>query len=241
MDSIRRIGFWPIGIAAVFVALMIGLDAQPGDPRAVETDAPVLVTRAVTAPMPIDELSVEDGQPVLPAEQSEPTRFEFVVVEAPTPLVEGVEEIERPGAVQRVTIPRIGLDTDVAAVGLVAKGGELRYETPNFVPGQYSGVNPGEGSNVVIAGHVATHENAGGQIFGNLHKLILGDTISIETEEGLLEYVVSEIRFVGSTAVEIMEPTPSEQLTLITCRVCNVDCQRLVVIAKPTGAWSSVV
>jgi len=41
--------------------------------------------------------------------------------------------------------------------------------------------------------------------------------------------------------VEIVGPTPSEQLTLIPCRVCDVDCQRLVVIAQPTRDWSPIV
>lgn len=209
----------------------IGVDARPQATTAPAT--PTAVRTQTVAPIAVADLPQENGQPVLPAVQDEPRVLTFTLALEPTPLIEEADSIYRPGAVHRLVIPRISLDSEVAQVGIVNEGGNLTYETANFVVGQYRGVNPSEGSNVVLAGHVNTRNGLGGQVFVNLHKLELGDDIAIYTDNRTVRYQVSEIRFVSATAVEVMDTTPGERLTLITCRSCNIDCQRLVVIALP--------
>ena len=218
-------GYLLPGSAAVagLLLVMIGLSAPPAAPAELAPPPPIQ-TRAVSGPVAVAELPREDGVPVLPATQAEPTVLTFTLAARATPLVEEEEAIERPGAVERIVIPRISLDSEVAQVGIARHDGELRYEAPNHLVGQYRGVNPGEGGNVVLAGHVGTRDGRGGHVFRDLQQMELGDRIELYTDAGLSEYVVREIRFVEPTAVEIMTASDGEQLTLITCRSCNVGC-----------------
>ena len=46
-------------------------------------------------------------------------------------------------------------------------------------------------------------------------------------------YVVTDVLHVDAESVGVMESTGNEQVTLITCRLCNVEWERLVVVAVP--------
>lgn len=211
--------------------LTFATDAPPAD-SAPAASAPVVVTRPVTA---IDQASLprENGLPILPPAQESPTRLTFTTAPEALRLIQDADRILRPGAVQRLVIPKITLDTSVVEVGTERRDGEWVYDIAEQVVGQYAGSNPGEGSNVVLAGHVGTRDGRGGAVFKDLGQLDLGDTIEVYSESGRHDYVVTEVRFVSPSAVDVMEPTPEEQLTLITCRSCNFGCNRLVVIARP--------
>lgn len=232
MGWIRRRWFESAVLATALLLVMVGVDAAPAQPADEAPAALGVATRAVTPTPSLADLPQENGQPVLPAEQDGPRVLRFVRGD-PVRLIADADRVEQPGAVRRLTIPTIGLASEVVQVGLVSEGGNLRYETANFVVGQYRGVNPGSNGNVILAGHVSTRDGRGGSIFRNLHQLELGDTVIVATDRREIEYVVSEIRFVGANAVEVMEPAGREQLTLVTCRGCNTNCQRLVVIALP--------
>ena len=54
---------------------------------------------------------------MLPAWDGTPRRFVFETVTEATPLIEDAEVIERPGAGNRLVIPAIKLDSDVARQG----------------------------------------------------------------------------------------------------------------------------
>jgi len=73
-----------------------------------------------------------------------------------------------------------------------------------------SSVLPGENDNSVIAGHRETS-------FRNLDELIIGDTISIETEVGEFTYKVNQIRVVESNDETVIISNKYASLTLITC------------------------
>ena len=232
MQAIRRHGFWGLVATAALALIMVGTDAAPSQPEVTSGEAPVVATRPAQVAPPTS-LPMEDGVAVLPAWDGTPRRFVFAEAEEPMRLIEGVETIERPGAVQRIIIPRLHLDAEVVQSGVEQVDGALRYATPNFVVGQYGGINPGEGSNVVLAGHVGTRDGSGGSVFRDLRLLERGDAVEVHTKDGAVQYVVDEIRHVGSEALGVMQPTSREQVTLITCRRCNVDCERLVVVAIP--------
>lgn len=230
MRAIRRHGLWGAIAAAALMLVMLGTDAAPA---ATSPDAaPMVHTRPLQA-IPATELPLENGVPVMPAWDGTVRRFVFETVEEATPLIEEVEEIVRPGEVQRLIIPSINLDSDVVRQGIERVDGDLRYATANFDVGQYGGFNPGEGENVVLAGHVGTRDGRGGHIFRDLQHVQPGDDVEIHTAQGMRRYVVTEILHVDADAVGVMESTGSEQVTLITCRLCNVDCERLVVVAVP--------
>jgi len=230
MRAIRKHGFWGMMATAALVLVMLGTDAAPADAK--PSAGPVVRTRAVQS-IPAASLPTENGVPVLPAWDGTPRTLVFETATVATPLIENAATIERPGEVQRLVIPSIRLDTEVVPQGIEQVDGALRYGTPNFVVGQYGSFNPGEGENVVLAGHVGTRDGRGGHVFRDLQNVQRGDRVEVHTARGAQLYVVDDIQHVGGGAVEVMASTDREQVTLITCRLCNVDCERLVVVAVP--------
>jgi sortase A len=100
-------------------------------------------------------------------------------------------------------IPRLGLSSvvlegdDVAA--LLLGVGHLA-DTPL----------PWHDGNSVLAAHRDT-------FFRPLAGIRRNDIIKFSTRDAELEYVVKELKVVGPTAVEVLDPTPAATLTLITC------------------------
>jgi sortase A len=77
--------------------------------------------------------------------------------------------------------------------------------------GHYNGSRfPGEGSNVVLAGH----RNS---VFSKLKDVVKGDTVSFNTTYGEYIYKISEIKIVKGNDKSIVQPLDSEKLTLYTC------------------------
>lgn len=92
----------------------------------------------------------------------------------------------------------------------------------------------GQVGNTVLNGHGLSH----GAIFKNLHKLRLGDTITVAGEAYQKEYTIVSIVSVredGATLEErtrnarLIEPTNDERITLITCWPKG---WRLIIVAK---------
>ena len=124
----------------------------------------------------------------------------------------------------RMIIEEIGVEAPVETYGL----DENSYpEVPNYqnssnpagVVAWYDfSAQPGSGSNAVFAGHVTWNGRA---VFYDLHELRPGDTILLAAQDGArLEYVVSDAFTMGADdpkAVEVMWPTPTDTITLITC------------------------
>lgn len=69
---------------------------------------------------------------------------------------------------------------------------------------------PGQPGNVGIAGHRDS-------FFRGLADLELGDSLSITTLGGVARYEVAKLEVVEPTAVEVLEPTDHDALTLVTC------------------------
>lgn len=94
--------------------------------------------------------------------------------------------------------------------------------------GQHIGsVNPGENGNVVLAGH----DDVFGEVFRNLDKLQPGDQVILYTMQQQFIYRVTETRIVEPSQVDVMNPTSSPTVTLISCYPYMVDKQRIVVFA----------
>ncbi|MGA7293159.1 MAG: class D sortase [Terriglobales bacterium] len=70
--------------------------------------------------------------------------------------------------------------------------------------------NPGEGSNMAIAGHRDG-------FFRGLKDVVLGDTIELDTRGRTLTYVIDRISIVDPSNVSVLKPTPGTVLTLVTC------------------------
>jgi LPXTG-site transpeptidase (sortase) family protein len=124
----------------------------------------------------------------------------------PLPRVETAEPVPapHPGApIGMLEIPRLGLSSVVLegddGASLLLGVGHLS-DTPL----------PWHGGNSVLAAHRDT-------FFRPLAGIRLSDIIRFTTADAEFEYVVRETRIVEPTDVEVLHPTPSATLTLITC------------------------
>jgi sortase A len=69
---------------------------------------------------------------------------------------------------------------------------------------------PGEPGNLGIAGHRDGY-------FRVLKDIQLGDEIMITTSRGPESFVVQDLSIVNPTAIEVLEPTEQQSVTLVTC------------------------
>jgi sortase A len=87
----------------------------------------------------------------------------------------------------------------------------------------------GQVGNLGIAGHRDG-------FFRGLKDLAIGDPVELELHNRIEEYVVRQIRIVTPEDVSVLDPTPTETLTLVTCfpfyYIGNAP-QRYVITAKP--------
>ena len=146
----------------------------------------------------------------------------------PEPAVlAAVAPIEAPPAPQRdlrpqyLEAPAVGIQADVVEVFL--QNGV--WQVADYAVGFHHGTGlPGEG-NLVMAGHKGIR----GAVFANLEALQAGDELFVDTTDQRFRYRVRETRTVWPSQVDVMYPTPTPVLTLLTCT--NWDLQRFVVIA----------
>ena len=131
--------------------------------------------------------------------------------------------------IARLAAPRLGVER-IVLTG--ASGSSLA-----FGPGHLDGTaRPGEPGNAAIAGH---RDGA----FAFLGDLLPGDALTLETRSGTRRYVVRDLRVVSMWDESVLEPTPADRLTLITCWPLDGlvgSTERLVVTAEtaeklPTG------
>ena len=85
---------------------------------------------------------------------------------------------------------------------------------------------PGEYGNFALAGHSSTYYQ--NQVFNELHKVKVGDTIKIKTVSDEFTYTITETLVVESDQVEVLEQDMTKkEITLVTCT--NGGKQRFIV------------
>ena len=110
----------------------------------------------------------------------------------------------RPGSViGALSIPRVAL----GAIVLHGSDAQTLRRGPGHVERT---ALPGDGGNVVIAGHRDS-------FFRGLGEVVVGDDIFIDTPGGHLHYRVTSTRVVNAHDLTVLEPTDDAILTLITC------------------------
>jgi len=128
---------------------------------------------------------------------------------------------------QRLVMPTIDVDTAVKEVFVV----DGAWQVADYAAGYHNGTTlPGNTGNTVISGHAGLR----GGVFRDLGDLHPGDDVLIETGGWSYTYRVRVHRAVWPTQIEVMSPTPTPVLTLITCT--NWDTQRLIVVADLISA-----
>ncbi len=122
----------------------------------------------------------------------------------------------------RIRIPRLGIDLPV----IEGDGIEAPLDSAAHFPGT---AWPGAGSNVYIYAH------ARDGLFIKLWDARVGDEVLLDTVDGrTVTYIVDEIRpRTPWNALELLEPTEREQLTLQTSTSYTATAPRFVVIALP--------
>ncbi|HHX65029.1 MAG TPA: class F sortase [Chloroflexi bacterium] len=150
----------------------------------------------------------------------------------PSPVV--VEPRPQREVPQRLVIPAIGVDAPVVYVPLANQTWDLssiEYEIAHLGGTAY----PGEGSNVVLAGHVTLVGRRLGP-FIHLEALSQGDMIEVHTDRHLRQFRVTETRVVPPTDVSVVYGTETSILTLITCTTWDANTrsylERVVVVAE---------
>lgn len=89
---------------------------------------------------------------------------------------------------------------------------------------------PGKDGNMVLSGH----NDIFGEVFRDLDQLTIGDTIQIYSGETLFTYKITGSMIVEPTQVEVMAPTDTATLTLISCYPYLIDNKRIIITADFT-------
>lgn len=147
--------------------------------------------------------------PTLPAVVTAPP------VATPSPEPTGI-------VARRIRIPRLGIDLQIVEGDGV--------DAPLNKAAHYPGTGwPGAGTNTYIYGHAQTG------MFLSLWDAKLGDQIDLDLADGTSRrYVVTEVKpRVPWNALEYLDPTPTERLTLQTSTSYTPTAPRFVVIAEP--------
>lgn len=117
-------------------------------------------------------------------------------------------------AAPKTPLPPLYIEIPALDIGAAVVVADNRNLPPTRLAGWFFGsAFPATDGNTVIIGHV----NGEGAIFSRLSELQPGDEIRIRTDGWVHTYVVSEQQVVDQNAVEVLAPTPTAALTLITC------------------------
>jgi len=199
--------------------------ARIATPTPVAPRAPVLTATMRPAPTRVVASSDQSAaprptmRPITGAMLAPPDPAIFDAIQVPADAEDRAYwgDRPRPAFAVHLEIPSIDIDTDVTEGGIITnKQGQLEWQTVPFIAVQYRETAlVGARGNAVISGHVVTI--AEGNVFRNLYKVNVGDAVGVETAEGRYTYIVEEVKLVKPNAVEVMAPSTSPILTLITC------------------------
>ncbi|MFN3372718.1 MAG: sortase [Chloroflexus sp.] len=178
------------------------------------TPAPAVVPSAPAGDVPPPTVTVPSTLPavnsgLLISEPPESVRAEWVAT------------------VDRLVIPAIRVDFKVIEVGwdTIEENGRLIsvWQVAEYAVGQHRGsANPGEGDNIVLAGHVGGY----GRVFKDLFYLKPGDEVIVYSRGQPYRYIVSERIIVDEEGAppeqrlanaRYIAPTGYEVVTMVTC------------------------
>lgn len=185
-----------------------------------------LAAQKVVKSLPVQEAAVLE-RPIAPYQDSissgptaTPTRLPAATPTAtpspaptftptPTPIV------AYPGMATRLVIPKIGLDAPIV-LAPIANGTWMVDHLDQMIGHLEGTAPPGSNSNIVLAGHVTLAAGVLGP-FSKLSLLSPGDSVIVY--EGSKEhlYQIENKQTVSRNDVEVVYPTETGQITLITC------------------------
>lgn len=187
-------------------------------PRALLSEPPAALSDGLISVAP----QADAGQTGLSAFQA-PVLSEQGML-ASEPPISGAPQVS---SVERLVIPSIKVDSKVIEVGwdLVEQDGRqvAVWQVAEYAVGQHRGsANPGEGGNVVMAGHVGGY----GKVFRDLYYVRPGEPLLVYSAGRQFRYTVKERLVVTEDGAppeqraanaQLIAPTDSELVTLVTC------------------------
>jgi sortase A len=198
------------------VTIIQDLNQQVSEALIQPTFSPTPLVRAVVLPSghtpPTSEGGAQFNEAEIP-DHLRPLHQSFA--SAPPP-------VRSPEQAIQIVIPAIGVDAPV----VMGDG----WEQLKQGVGQHIGTaDPGEKGNMVLS----AHNDIFGQIFRHLDQLQVGDEIVVYTNVRAYTYVIDkETDIVEPTFVQVLDPTPDETLTLISCYPYLIDNKRIIVRAS---------
>lgn len=121
---------------------------------------------------------------------------------------------------RELVIPRIGVSVPVAGGNSAKALAGGAYHEPGTA-------DPGQGHNVVLAGH----RNL--DVFSLLYRLHPGDPVILYWKGTEHDYRVTKVFEVGASDTKILQQSEQERLTLYTCIPRELGDKRTVVVAVP--------
>lgn len=124
-----------------------------------------------------------------------------------------------------LSIPAVGITSDLTTVGKTATGGIDTPKAPDFdkAAWYHDSPSPGQYGASVIVGHVDSYANGDGpSVFYALHKVKTGDQVTVSRDDGsTVTFKVYAMREYGREKVppqQVYDPhTGNAELRLITC------------------------
>ena len=138
----------------------------------------------------------------------------------------------------RITIPDIGVEAPIVAVGVEPDGTMVAPPGPDVVGWYAGGPRPGQRGNVLLTGHRDWHVGPRTAIFWRLGELMLGSRVLIYDEATCYTYVVRDTvryRFDDPLIEVFLQPSAETIITIATCEgvfdtlTHNYDYRRIVV------------
>jgi LPXTG-site transpeptidase (sortase) family protein len=186
----------------------------------------LLAVQRTPAPSPVPTLSPSYVSPdKVPTNTAEATQTSHVAepTEVPTPAPPPT----------RLVIPVLGVDAPVVEVPISDKSWDLADLT-NEIAHLGGTANPGENSNMVLAGHVTLRRGTGP--FLHLERLEPGNVAIVYTVENAYTYRVVGKQYVEPDDVFVAYPSEDPILTLLTCARWDAESrsysERVAVIAE---------
>ncbi len=213
----------------VFAVLLFGYWLAEGPARAALRDqpvppaplAPAIVARRAAPRVPAAHGAAAPPVTFAPAPSALEGEFQ-----APR---QGISASSRDGAgpPTHLLIPSIALDSPIKEVFVV----DYEWQVAEYAAGYLHGSGlPGDPGNMALAGHAGLF----GGVFRDLAALTTGDEVYVDAAGWRYSYRVRELKAVWPDQIEVLDPTPTATLTLLTCT--NWDTQRLVVVADLIAA-----
>jgi len=133
-------------------------------------------------------------------------------------------------AFANLIVPRLGNDFKRP----IAEGvGTEVLDSTKLGMGHYTNTQlPGEPGNFALA----SHRSAYGGAFHNIHELVVGDAIYVETADGWYKYIYRSMEYVRSSGVGVILPVPQDPsaaptesiITLTTCNPFYSSAERII-------------